>query len=230
MLKRMIFAILIVVFSASLSYAQQAQLWETGQTTCYNSSGTVIACPGTGQDGEIRAGVAWPTPRFTVSGDCVTDNLTGLMWTKNANLPGTSKTWQQAIDYANGLSLCGYTDWRLPNRKELHSLTDFSRYNPALPSGHPFLNVQSCCYWSATSFASYTDDAWIVSMWDGYVYFNVKSRRNYVWPVRSGQVGPLIHSIIGQVTENSVGLNGVTMTLSGAASAMTTTAVDEIGR
>src|SRR3989304_10455677 len=115
MLRRVIFTVLMVLFSAGLAYGQQAQLWETGQAACYNSSGSVIACPGTGQDGDIRAGVAWPGPRFTVSGDCVTDNLTGLMWTKNANLPGTSKTWQQAIDYANGLSLCGYTDRSVPD-------------------------------------------------------------------------------------------------------------------
>ena len=31
----------------------------TGQTTCYDpSSGLVIACPGTGQDGDIQAGAA----------------------------------------------------------------------------------------------------------------------------------------------------------------------------
>src|SRR3990172_2385071 len=111
MLRRMILTILIVLSSVCLSYAQQTQLWETGQTTCYNSSGSVIACTGTGQDGDIRAGVAWPSPRFTAGtgteADCVTDNLTGLIWVKNP--PGITTTWQQAIDYANGLSLFGYT-------------------------------------------------------------------------------------------------------------------------
>ena len=172
--------------------SEVAQLWETGQTTCYDSSGSVVACTGTGQDGDIRAGVAWPSPRFTVSGDCVIDNLTGLMWTKNANIPGTYITWQQALDYANVLSLCGYDDWRLPNRKELHSLTDFSRYNPALSSGHPFLNVQSVYYWSSTSYADGTDGGWIVDMWSAGVGAVSKSSTNYpVWSVRSGQVGAI---------------------------------------
>ena len=68
------------------------------------------------------------------------------MWTKDANLPGTSKTWQEALDYVKGIntgtySNFGYTDWRLPNRKELQSLIDRNRYNPTLPSGHPFTNV-----------------------------------------------------------------------------------------
>src|SRR3990172_7779699 len=108
MLRRMILAILIVLSSASLSYAQQAQLWETGQTTCYDSGGNVISCTGTGQDGEIRAGVAWPSPRFFVSGDCVTDNLTGLMWAKTPD--ASTQTWYNALANARDLGLCGYTD------------------------------------------------------------------------------------------------------------------------
>ncbi len=175
-----------------------AQLWETGQTTCYDSGGNGIACAGTGQDGEIQAGVSWPSPRFTVGAgtesDCVTDNLTGLMWTKDANLPGTFMTWQLAMDYANNLSLCGYTDWRLPNLKELHSLTDFSQNAPALPLGHPFLNVQSSYYWSSTSYANFPSSAWVVGMWDGSMYADNKNGGFFivdnVWPVRSGQTSP----------------------------------------
>jgi hypothetical protein len=41
---------------------------ETGQTTCYDEAGTAIACAGTGQDGEIGAGVTWPWPQFTDNG------------------------------------------------------------------------------------------------------------------------------------------------------------------
>ncbi len=57
--------------------------------------GTPRNCAGTGEDGELRKGVAWPNPRF-VSGtgaaaDCMTDKLTGLMWPKNGNLAGGLK-------------------------------------------------------------------------------------------------------------------------------------------
>jgi len=75
---------------------------QTGQTKCYDAGGTEIPCAGTGQDGEWQMGVAWPEPRFTVSGDCVTDNLTGLMWAKNGNLPGGTRPWQGALDYGEG--------------------------------------------------------------------------------------------------------------------------------
>ena len=112
--------------------------------------------------------MAWPNPRFTVSGDCVTDNLTGLMWAKNANLPNGTRTWQGALDYVasmnSGSGLCGYHDWRLPNRKELLSLIDYSQYNPALPLNHPFINVQSGLLLVVVVRCEGPSSAWIVSM------------------------------------------------------------------
>jgi len=172
---------------AGESTTEPAQIWKTGQTTSYYAK----------DDGELKKGVAWPTPRFTDHGnETVTDNLTGLMWTKNANLSGSTRTWQQVLDYVKGMNAgtyqnFGHTDWRLPNRKELHSLTDFSRYNPALPSGQPFTNVQVYhYYWSSTTYAYATGCAWRVSMYLGNVdYFYGKSEDvNYIWPVRNGQI------------------------------------------
>jgi len=184
---------------------------QTGQTICYETSGGVIPCPLTGQDGEIQAGVVGPVPRFTDYGSgAVTDNLTGLMWTTNANLPNGGRTWQQALDYVKGMNDStypnfGYTDWRLPNRKELHSLMDFSRYNPALPLGHPFTNVHGYNnYWSSTTYALYTNSAWIVPMWYGDVGVSNKSLFDvYVWPVRSGQGGSLGNLDISVIKSDS---------------------------
>lgn len=36
-----------------LNIAEAFKLPDTGQTKCYNSSGTEISCAGTGQDGEV---------------------------------------------------------------------------------------------------------------------------------------------------------------------------------
>jgi hypothetical protein len=120
------------------------------------------------------------------------------MWTKNANLPNGYKTWQEALDYITGMNSgthynFGYTDWRLPNRKELHSPIDFSQYEPALPSGHPFTNVLANGYdgyWSSTTYANHTDHAWIVDMMTGGVGVEEKSYMgyHYVWPVRGGKI------------------------------------------
>jgi hypothetical protein len=169
---------------------------QTGQTICYNTAGTVIDCAGTGQDGAIKSGVAWPNPRFTDnSNGTVTDNLSGLIWLKNANCFG-GQVWATAISSANSLAsgACGLTDgttagqWRLPSIRELRGLVDTSRSYPALPAGHPFTSVQSNLYWSGSTVAYSTNLAWDVYMSDGNVdQLSSKTYNRYVWPVRSGQ-------------------------------------------
>ncbi len=149
----------------------------TGQSTSYR----------TGDDGDYQMGVSLPVPRFTDNGDgTVTDNLTGLMWAKDANIDGY-KTWDDAIDYCNALDHAGHDDWRLPNILELHSLIDIAHYGAALPDGHPFTGVQSYHYWSSTTLADVTDGAWYVNLDSGYVYCGYKTGTHYAWPVRGGQ-------------------------------------------
>ncbi len=158
---------------------------KTGQTTQYS----------TGDDGDLQKGVTWASPRFTDNGDgTVTDNMTSLIWLKNANSFGNS-TWTAALTAANGLADGGSLsdgsivgDWRLPNVRELSSLTDFSQSSPALPTGHPFTSVQTYYYWSSSTYASSPTDAWYVVMFDGYVGYSDKINNSYyVWPVRGGQ-------------------------------------------
>jgi hypothetical protein len=188
-MKRSFILATIILFSAvSLGHAAGViALPKTGQTRCYDTAGSEIACAGTGQDGDIQAGAAWPDPRFTVSGDCVTDNLTGLVWPKNGNLAG-QMDWNDAIDYANNLTLCDYSDWRLPNVNELQSLVNAGEPdNSAWLMSKGFTNVQSDVYWSSTTYADYTDYAWVVYMWYGRVDVDGKSNGYYVWPVRAGQ-------------------------------------------
>ncbi len=168
---------------------------KSGQTTSY----------ATGDDGDLEKGVAWPSPRFTDNGDgTVTDNMTALIWLKNANCYGT-QTWTNAISSANGLNSgeCGLSDgsvagdWRLPNVKELHSLIDFSYYSPALSNaagtgqwseGDAFSGVQSSYYWSSTTYPKYNYNAWYVHLNIGSVQIGGKTTSdNVVWPVRGGQ-------------------------------------------
>ncbi|MBF0563848.1 MAG: DUF1566 domain-containing protein [Nitrospirae bacterium] len=168
-------------------------IWATGQTQSYHA----------GDDGAIKTGTAWPNPRFIDNGDgTVTDNLTGLMWTKNANLAGGAKNWQQALDYVaslnSGSGTYGHADWRLPNVEELRSLVDYSKYEVALPAGNPCTNVQLSHYWSSTTYAPYSSFAWYVYLWDGDVDSFPKSEDFYVWPVRAGQVGNSVNLIISK--------------------------------
>ena len=165
--------------------ALPTQVPKSGQTTSYVA----------GDDGDLEKGVAWPGTRFTDNGNgTVTDNLTGLIWLKNANCGG-AMTWAAALTYCNTLSTgsCGLSDgstagqWRLPNRRELLSLIDDEKLNPALPSGHPFTNVGSNYYWSSATYAGATDYAWYVHLGEGFVEYSNKAAKYSVWPVRGGQ-------------------------------------------
>jgi len=138
--------------------AGTAAVPKTGQTTLYAD----------GDDGDLEKGVAWPNPRFTDNIDgTVTDNLTGLVWLKDANAFGT-RNWATALtDCATlnsgeaGLSDGSVEgDWRLPNLHELESLRHMGFYSPAVPNtagtgkwseGNPFIGVQSGNYWSSTA-------------------------------------------------------------------------------
>ncbi|MFH1970871.1 MAG: DUF1566 domain-containing protein [Patescibacteria group bacterium] len=165
------------------------KLPKTGQTKCYDPSGIEINCIGTGQDGDIQAGVPWPDPRFTItycdttgpcpdqnsdcdenaSSDIITDNLTGLIWVRDGNLPNGQINWYEALDYANNLILCGYSDWHLPNINELESLVNAGESDIATWLNiEGFNNVQADYYWAST-FNPTGSVAWVVNMQIGYV-------------------------------------------------------------
>jgi hypothetical protein len=174
--------------------SQGGGVLKTGQTTCYDSLGSVITCTGTGQDGEFQAGTPVPSPRFTDNGDgTITDNLTGLTWLKDAGCLGR-QDWASALAAANALAdgnlACALTDgsvagdWRLPNRNEIASLLNLGT-NPA-STGLPFMNFVDSFYWSSTTRASETPDAWIVDFGGGTVTDSGKQNMHFVTAVRRG--------------------------------------------
>ncbi|MEZ9138806.1 MULTISPECIES: DUF1566 domain-containing protein [unclassified Shewanella] len=55
----------------------------------------------------------------------ITDQSTGLMWAKNDS--GQQMDWVKALAFADNALLAGYSDWRLPNAKELQSLVDYEK-------------------------------------------------------------------------------------------------------
>ena len=165
-----------------------ASVPKTGQMTSYQA----------GDDAYYKNGASWPNPRFTAgmgpdATNCVTDNLTGLVWARNANLAGPM-TWSNALVYCEGLTYGGTNDWRLPNRSEMSSLIALQFRYPAIcntagtgqwTQGDPFTGVLSDYYW--TSSAESSDMAWplslVLGMWSG----DGKGNLHYVWPVRGGQ-------------------------------------------
>ena len=133
--------------------------------------------------------------RFTIWSDStnvVIDNDSGLMWTRNVNISG-QMDWTNAVNYCAALEANGYSDWRLPSIDELSryslatGLVDAypSANNPALPLGHPFVNIQAM-YWSSTEWATDPAYAWLVVMQDGDLIDFTKAFNNntFAWPCR----------------------------------------------
>jgi hypothetical protein len=171
--------------------AETIRLPHIWRDSCYDTAGNVISCAGTGQDDDPYSGVPWPNPRFVANGNCVNDNLTGLMWAKDGNLAG-QHTWQGGLDWVSNFNKsggqCGYTDWRLPNRKELQSLVNRQQPNSATwLNTQGFSNVQASWYWSSSNVVYGKSGAWGVSMGSGRAYGYGPMSNGYVWPVRTGQ-------------------------------------------
>ncbi len=87
----------------------------------------------------------------------ITDQASGLTWA--AADSSATMNWQQALAYAESLSLGGHSDWRLPNAKELQSIVDYSRAPDATavsqrgPAIDPIFSVtdpESWC-WTGTT-------------------------------------------------------------------------------
>ena len=118
-----------------------------------------------------------PDDRYTLHGDgTVTDTATGLVWQRcslgqswnGSTCTGNASTytWQGALQQGDSNSLAGYSDWRLPNRKELRSIVAYDRYNPAINTT-VFPNTPSSWYWSSSP------NAWHLLHYAWIVYFDV---------------------------------------------------------
>ena len=119
--------------------------------------------------------------RFTDNQDgTITDQETGLMWQQETM---EEMNWNKAILACSELSLAGHKDWRLPKIKELQSIVDFERINPACD---PVFNAQSGYYWSSSTYQGTPTGAWNVGFLSGYTYATSKTNGYYVRAVRSG--------------------------------------------
>lgn len=107
----------------------------------------------------------------------VTDVRSGLMWTQCAEgLSGVgcdigtamTFTWAEALSHAVSSNFAGHTDWRLPNIKELSSLVEDCRLQPAI-NDSLFPNTPSLSFWSGSPDAAYWNYGWVVDFNSGIV-------------------------------------------------------------
>ncbi len=182
----------------------------TQQTMCWDPLDVInpidpVDCPGTGQDGEHLRGLPL---EFRDNGDgTISDLRTTLMWEKLSNDNGIhdydnfSYLWEgafQKILDLNEQAYAGYTDWRVPNIRELATLVDFSAYSPAVHSVFhnnctPGCTIAECSctnandYWSSTTYQQTPSNAWNVDFRTGQVDpTGGKTTYKYLRAVRGG--------------------------------------------
>lgn len=134
-----------------------------------------------------------PDSAYTDHGDgTVTDTRTGLMWKKCAEglsgatcQTGTMQdfSWEDALARAVASTFAGYTDWRLPNVKELSSLVEDCRENPSINTNR-FPNSPGSFFWSGSPVANNSRIAWGVSFYDGVTSNDLQTYSNRVRLVR----------------------------------------------
>jgi len=167
----------------------QSALAKTGQMICYYL----------GDDGYYQKGLPTQGNRFIDNGDgTITDRVTNLMWVKDpSQIPGglwgtpgspTNMVWPDAVDNCENLIYAGYSDWRLPNIRELMSIVDYGKYYPAIDTLY-FPNTMLDGYWSSTALDPYPENAWMIWMyegWQGADWIDPTGYPYYVRPVRGG--------------------------------------------
>ena len=186
--------------SASQSDDALAAIVNPLNSTCYDWRDNIVPCDYKRPYAALMFDKSIPDSRFTDNRDgTVTDNLTQLVWLKNTNCFGI-QDWQSAVLAVKSLKEgdCGPDpdlvlsdgssagDWRIPTMKELCTLIDFSKRDPALPNGHMFSDAPSGYHWSATTLDYHSDLAWIVYFESGTTcYESIKNQSGYTLPVRS---------------------------------------------
>ncbi len=135
---------------------------------------------------------------FTMSADGqeVTDTKTGLIWRRCAEgmtasggtCTGTASTFthEAALTRASTQATATGVAWRLPNVKELSSITDKSRINPAIDTV-AFPATPANWFWSSSPYVFDAGVAWVVSFSDGLVGVNGRDNSSFVRLVRAGQ-------------------------------------------
>jgi hypothetical protein len=186
----------------------------TGQTTCWDSDGNETSCADIGQDGELQAGAPL---RYWDNGDgTITDLNTGLMWEKKSDdesmhdigniyywdrtaYPGFVPLYGNIFDWVdelNNQAFAGHSDWRIPNYRELVSILDLERWDPAVdPIFHtgctPGCTVLTCSctvsglHWSSTTSPFNPVNAWRVDFVGGFVDWYDKDFKIHVRAVRT---------------------------------------------
>jgi hypothetical protein len=166
-------------FTSSPGAASPSEYWLVefveGSAT-FNILGSSVRCV---RSAPVQA--APPPGRYLLEGqapnDTVTDTVTGLVWQRT--LSASSYTWADATNYCTALG----ASWRVPSVKELLTIVDESRSNPAIDTT-VFPATPNGWLWTSSGSASSPGDAWYVDFYHGTTYRDGKASSSRVRCVR----------------------------------------------
>jgi len=136
-----------------------------------------------------------PSARFQVQSDTVVDTRTGLMWQKcQYGLDGNTcesgsvqaVNWGEAllqVPVINSSGYGGYSDWRLPNIRELSTLIELQCANPAV-NRSVFPGAQGVHIWTSSPYHFYTHYSWYVDFANGAPTYDERTASKGLWLVR----------------------------------------------
>ena len=187
-----IFMGLVLILSAG-------KLPDTGQTNSYTDTF------GEDSDYTIHAPVYIDNGNGTIS-----DSITKLIWQKG---DGGEMTWEDAIVYADSLTLGLHDDWRLPTPGEAFNILNLDRLNPALDTDY-FIISDAEYWWTSAQRADDPERIWVTNTGGGIgphpkteTISAGGSKRYHVRCVRGDQsVSKFINNNDGTVSDSSTGL------------------------
>ena len=138
-------------------------------------------------------------PNFVFQENTAVDQNTGLVWAKNANMPGRQLIWRgddnvyEFVKHLNETNYAGYADWRVPSKKEMATMIEYATsmgYDRAKMETWPyqklrqfgFVDVRDYEYWTATRESP--TEIWIADLASGKIAPKQEGKAYCLWPIR----------------------------------------------
>ena len=132
---------------------------------------------------DLNTGLLWERKVRVGNSDCLLDlhaEQSGCSWAE------ATGQWLDAVNAEGGTGFAGFSDWRVPNVKDLLGIVDYSESLPAIDPTFPGETLPDV-YWSATPLpGSSPPEAWIVNFDGGTVFVDFQSDSRQVRAVRNG--------------------------------------------
>lgn len=142
-----------------------------------------------------------PNHSFVFLDQTAVDQGTGLVWSKNANLPGKPLLWKaddnvySFVQKLNSDNFAGYADWRVPTKDDMAELIAYAKslgYDKDKLETWPFrklrqlgfIDVRDYDYWTSTRRSP--EELWVADLASGQILPKSEAKPYYLWPVRGG--------------------------------------------